>query len=257
LQKPRDLKYFYSREGKIILDESILSYNKKKQLINYKDVISKHNNLFNNINQALKNLCKEMKQVSDRMLEISNLFKEIDIESTNNKNHTKYYSNLELFFKEYSKKELQQINNISIELKEYLKYVNLQYISSLKELYDSFEYEHDLYYKVAQNLRKKKEFLYTNGPIEKWELSDKDKNIDIKNKEEVIKKILPKDTAIVHEIKKYLIYYATQFDNELQRVKESIEKQNKNAFTIFIGKNSNISGELNKFIALMKDKIKE
>jgi hypothetical protein len=100
LQKPRDLKYFYSREGKIILDESILSYNKKKQLINYKDVISKHNNLFNNLNQALKNLCKEMKQVSDRMLEISNLFKEIDIESTNNKNHTKYYSNQELFFKE-------------------------------------------------------------------------------------------------------------------------------------------------------------
>jgi hypothetical protein len=257
LQKPRDLKYFYSREGKIILDESILSYNKKKQLINYKDVISKHNNLFNNLNQALKNLCKEMKQVSDRMLEISNLFKEIDIESTNNKNHTKYYSNLELFFKEYSKKELQQINNISIELKEYLKYVNLQYISSLKELYDSFEYEHNLYYKVAQNLRKKKEFLYANGPIEKWELSDKDKNIDIKNKEEVIKKILPKDTAIVHEIKKYLIYYATQFDNELQRVKESIEKQNKNAFTIFIDKNSDISGELNKFIVLMKDKIKE
>ena len=44
-----------------------------------------------------------MKQVSDRILKISNLFNlfnEIDIESINNKNHTKYYSNQELFFKE-------------------------------------------------------------------------------------------------------------------------------------------------------------
>ena len=259
LQKPKDLKYFYSREGKIILDENVLSNKKKQKLKKIKDVISKHNNLFSNLNQSLKNLCKEMKQVSDRMLEISNLFKEIYTESINyshNNNYVQYYSNLELFFKEYSKKELKQIKNISIELKQYLKYVNLKYISSMKELYDNFEYEHNLYCKVAKNLREKKEFLYANGPIEKWELSDKDKNIDIKNKEEVIKKILPKDTAIVYEIKKYLIYYATQLDNEMLRVKESIEKQNKKAFKIFIDKNSDISGEYNKFIESMKDKDK-
>ena len=257
LQKPKDLKYFFSREGKIVLDENILSPNKKRKLILKKDEISKYNNLFNNLNKSLKLLCQEMKQVSDRMLEISKLFNEIytvSINKSENKNYCQYYSNLEIFFKEYSKKEMQQMTNISIELKEYLKYVNLQYTSSLKELYDSFEYEHDLYFKVAQNLRKQKEYQYANGPIEKWELSDKDKNIDIKNKEEVIKKILPKDTAIVAEIKKYFIYYATQLDSEFHRVKHSIEKQNNNAFKVFREKNVEVIGEFNKFLELIKDK---
>ena len=54
----------------------------------------------------------------------------------------------------------------------------MQYISSLKELYDEFEYQDDIYYKVSQNLKQRKELLYNNGPIEKWELSENEKNID-------------------------------------------------------------------------------
>ena len=139
------------------------------------------------------------------MLQISNLFKELnllqkkDIYNNNNINNT-FYSNLELFFREKSNIEIKEMNNITQELKDYIKFTNLQYISSLKELYDEFSYQNDLYYKASNNLKKRKEMLYTNGPIEKWELSENEKNIDIKNKAEVIKKILPKDTAIVKEI---------------------------------------------------------
>ena len=39
--------------------------------------------------------------------------------------------------------------------------------------------------------------------------------------------MLPKDSAIVNEIKKYLIYYATQLEDEGQRLKDSIDKNNK------------------------------
>ena len=161
------------------------------------------------MNELLKNLCQEIKQVSDRMLQISNTFKDLYNLSLN-----KFYSDLELFFREKSNIEIKEMNNISIELKEYLKFNNLQYISSLKELYDEFEYQDDIYYKVSQNLKQRKELLYNNGPIEKWELSENEKNIDIKNKKEVIKKILPKDTAVVKEIKKYLIYYAMRLDDD-------------------------------------------
>lgn len=236
VQKQSDLKYFYSRDGKIILDESYLGNNKKKKLEQIKNNISKHNNLFNNLDKVLKNLCQEMKQVSDRMIELGNIFKEINSYSkisSENKNFVKFYSDLELFFKEYGNKEYLQMINIKNELKEYLKFENLQYISSLKELYDNYEFEHDLYYKAAQNLRKRKETLFANGPIDKWELSEKDKNIDVTNKEEVIRKILPKDTAIVNEIRKHLIYYATQLDNEYQRLKEVIENQNINTYNLF------------------------
>lgn len=257
VQRPNDLKYFYSRSGKIVLDESILNNNKKKKLMKIKDNISKHNNLFTNLDQAFKNLCLEMKQVSNRMTEISNLFKEIYAVSLNNsekKSFCKCYSELQMLFKELGNNELKNMKNIAVELKEYMKFANLQYISSFKELYDDFEYEHDLYYKVSKNLSKKKEMLYTNGPIEKWELSDKDKNIDIKNKEEVLKKILPKDTAIVNEIKKYLIYYATQLDSEYHRLKDTIEKQNNDAYQIFKEKSLEVLEDENKYWKSLESK---
>ena len=135
VQRPNDLKYFYSRNGKIILDESILSNNKKKKLMKIKDNISKHNNLFTSLDKAFKNLCLEMKQVSNRMAEISNLFKEIYVVSLNNsenKSFCKYYSDLHLLFKELGNKELKNMKNIAVELKEYMKFANLQYISSFK-----------------------------------------------------------------------------------------------------------------------------
>ena len=244
--KPKDLRYFYSRDGKIILDDNIISANKKKKFSQIKETISKHNNSFINLDKALKNLCQEMKQVSDRMMEISNLFKEIYSKSMNSP-EKKFYSYLELFFKEYGNKGYQQMKIINIEIKEYLKFANLQYISSLKELYDNYNYEHDIYFKVAQNLRKQKEMLFTNGPIDKWELSEKDKNIDVTNKEEVMRKILPKDTAIVNEIRKYLIYHATQLDNEYQRLNEIIERKNNEAYDIFKRKYIEALQELKKF----------
>ena len=96
--------------------------------------------------------------------------------------------------------------------------------------------------------------LYTNGPIDKWELSEKDKNIDIKNKEEVLKKILPKDTAIVNEIKKYLIYNATQLDSEYHRLKDIIEKQNNDAYQAFKENSMKILEDENKYWKSLESK---
>ena len=89
--------------------------------------------------------------------------------------------------------------------------------------------------------------LFTNGPIDKWELSEKDKNIDVTNKEEVMRKILPKDTAIVNEIRKYSIYYATQLENEYQRLNEVIERQNNKTYDLLKKKYMEILRELNTF----------
>ena len=251
VKKPRDLKYFYSREGKIILDYKILSQNKKNKLTKIKEEIDKYNLQFNNINKLLKNLSNEIKQVSDRMLQISNAFKELNLIELNTKN--KFYTNLELFFREKSNIEIKEMNNITQELKNYLKFTNLQYMSSIKELYNEFEYENDLYYKASQNLKKRKEQLYTNGPIEKWELSDKEKNIDIKNKAEVMKKILPKDTAVVKEIKKYLVYYSIQLEQEYLRLKEINKKEDDKIFNIIRSKSLDNYEQLNNFFKLIID----
>ena len=86
-----------------------------------------------------------------------------------------------------------------------------------------------------------------NGPIDKWELNEKDKNIDVTNKEEVLRKILPKDTAIVNEIKRHLMYYATQLDNEYQRLKKVIDEQNEKVYISFKKKSKEVLSDLIKF----------
>ena len=257
VQKPRNLKYYYSREGNILLDENILKREKKKELIDIKFDISKNNKIFGELNVALKSLQKEMKQVCDRMTEISNMFKKLYDESINNSEKLgicKYYSDLSLFFKEYGNNEFQQMKNISEELKFHLKYLNLHYTVSIEELYNTFKFQHDLYFQVAENLKQKKEALYKNMDIEKWDLNPEDRNIDYNDKNLVMKKMLPNDTQVVNEIKKYLIYYATQLNNENLRLKDILENKNNNNFKKLKDKSKQILNEFSGFLELMNSK---
>ena len=257
VQKPRNMDYYYSREGNIMLDENILKREKKKELLDIKINISKSNKIFGELNVALKSLEKEMKQVCDRMTEISNLFKKLYDMSINNSEKLgicKYYSDLSLFFKEYGNNEFQQMKNISEELKFHLKYLNLHYTISIDELYNTFKFQHDLYFQVAENLKQKKETLYKNMDIEKWELNPEDRNIDYNDKNLIMKKMLPSDTKIVNDIKKYLIYYATQLNNENLRIKDVLENKNNTNFKKLKDKSKQILNEFSGFLELMNSK---
>ena len=257
VQKPRNMEYYYSREGNIMLDENILKREKKKELLDIKVDISKNNKIFGELNVALKSLEKEMKQVCDRMTEISNLFKKLYDMSINNSEKLgicKYYSDLSLFFKEYGNNEFQQMKNISEELKFHLKYLNLHYTVSIDELYNTFKFQHDLYFQVAENLKQKKETLYKNMDIEKWELNPEDRNIDYNDRNLIMKKMLPSDTKIVNDIKKYLIYYATQLNNENLRIKDVLENKNNTNFKKLKDKSKQILNEFSGFLELMNSK---
>ena len=257
VQKPRNMEYYYSREGNIMLDENILKREKKKELLDIKINISKNNKIFGELNVALKSLEKEMKQVCDRMTEISNLFKKLYDMSINNSEKLgicKYYSDLSLFFKEYGNNEFQQMKNISEELKFHLKYLNLHYTISIDELYNTFKFQHDLYFQVAENLKQKKETLYKNMDIEKWDLNPEDRNIDYNDKNLIMKKMLPSDTKIVNDIKKYLIYYATQLNNENLRIKDVLENKNNTNFKKLKDKSKQILNEFSGFLELMNSK---
>ena len=257
VQKPRNMEYYYSREGNILLDENILKREKKKELLDIKVDISKNNKIFGELNVALKSLEKEMKQVCDRMTEISNLFKKLYDMSINNSEKLgicKYYSDLSLFFKEYGNNEFQQMKNISEELKFHLKYLNLHYTVSIDELYNTFKFQHDLYFQVAENLKQKKETLYKNMDIEKWDLNPEDRNIDYNDKNLIMKKMLPSDNKIVNDIKKYLIYYATQLNNENLRIKDMLENKNNTNFKKLKDKSKQILNEFSGFLELMNSK---
>ena len=257
VEKPKCLSYFYSREGNMVLDENILKRDKKKELLDIKSDISKNSKILGELNAKLKLLGQEMKQVCDRMTEISNIFKKLYETSINNSeklNYCKYYSDLSLYFKEYGNHEFLQMKNISEELKFHLKYINLHYTVSIEELYNTFKFQHDLYFQVAENLKQKKEILYKNMEYEKWELNPKDRNINISDKKLVLKKMLPNDTRIVNDIKKYLIYYATQLNKENIRLKDVLEKNNNNNFKKLKDKSKQILNEFNGFLGLIKSK---
>jgi hypothetical protein len=257
VEKPKCLSYFYSREGNMVLDENILKRDKKKELLDIKSDISKNSKILGELNAKLKLLGQEMKQVCDRMTEISNIFKKLYETSINNSeklNYCKYYSDLSLYFKEYGNHEFLQMKNISEELKFHLKYINLHYTVSIEELYNTFKFQHDLYFQVAENLKQKKEILYKNMEYEKWELNPEDRNINISDKKLVLKKMLPNDTRIVNDIKKYLIYYATQLNKENIRLKDVLEKNNNNNFKKLKDKSKKILNEFNGFLGLINSK---
>ena len=257
VEKPKCLSYFYSREGNMILDENILKKEKKKELIDIKFDISKNSKILGELNISLKSLNKEMQQVCDRMTEISNKFKklyEISINNSEKLGFCKYYSDLSIYFKEFGNHEFLQMKNISEELKFHLKYLNLHYTVSIDELYSIFKFQHDLYFQVAENLKQKKELLYKNMEYDKWELNPEDRNIDINDKKLIIKKMLPKDTQVVNDIKKYLIYYATQLNKENIRLKDIIEKNNNNNFKKLKDKSKEILNQFNGFLGLINSK---
>ena len=257
VEKPKCLSYFYSREGNMVLDENILKRDKKKELLDIKSDISKNSKILGELNAKFKLLGQEMKQVCDRMTEISNIFKKLYETSINNSeklNYCKYYSDLSLYFKEYGNHEFLQMKNISEELKFHLKYINLHYTVSIEELYNTFKFQHDLYFQVAENLKQKKEILYKNMEYEKWELNPEDRNINISDKKLVLKKMLPNDTRIVNDIKKYLIYYATQLNKENIRLKDVLEKNNNNNFKKLKDKSKQILNEFNGFLGLINSK---
>ena len=257
VERPKCLSYFYSREGNMILDENILKKDKKKELLDIKSDILKNSKIFGELNTSLKSLGKEMKQVCDRMTEISNIFKKLYEMSINNSeklNYCKYYSDLSLYFKEFGNHEFLQMKNISEELKLHLKYINLHYTVSIEELYNIFKFQHDLYFQVAENLKQKKEILYKNMEYEKWELNPEDRNININDKKLFMKKMLPNDTRIVNDIRRYLIYYATQLNKENIRIKDVLEKTNNNNFKKLKDKSKQILNEFNGFLGLINSK---
>lgn len=248
VKKPNDIHYFYDREGKIILDDKVLDTNvEKKLLIDENNQINNYQKFYNKLNKSLKLLEKDINQVSIRMNEISELFKEIyemtilNNDSKNDENNKnlcdlninlcKEFNCLRNIFKELSENENYKIKKFVRESKNYFKYVKLKYSLAYKELYDNYEYCNRLYKKVSTKLNQRKEILFNEKDIKKWQISNKNVdyntlNINLNDKNECFEKMLPKENAIVRQIQKLLIYYATKLINEKQIIINGIDKQN-------------------------------
>lgn len=251
MQTPYQLNRFRSRSGKIIIDKTI--YKNIKEFDQIKENFTTNLTQLKKLSDSYKSLFTEMKQVSSRMLEISNIYNQIYTSSVKfgeNDNLIRSYASMEKLMKNWGYTELKQAMNIELEVREYFKYVHLEY-NSIKELYEKFDYTKNLYTKSEEKLILKKEELYKRGDVSKWLLPENEK-FDFNNKELAISKMLPNETNNVKNLKMLFYYHATSCKNEFNRMREVIGFQNQEASKLFYSKNSKVIEDLNKAWEIFK-----
>lgn len=167
-----------------------------------------------------------------------------------NKNLFESYKSMLTLIENWEYAELHCVLNVDLEVKEYFKFVNLQY-NAINELYDKYESQKNLYYKSKQKLLNKKEELFKKKEINKWELPNQ--NIDLNNKEEVFKFMLPNETKNVEKNKFLLFYFATCLKNEFHILREKIGIQNLEIYKQFYNKNIKVIEELNNTWMVFKN----
>ncbi len=249
---PALLNDIQTLDGKILLDRKILT--KPNIFKNIHQNFTKNQELLNRLITSYKRLFNEMKQVSNRMMEISDIYKRIyDLSSKmgENKNLCESYKSMQTLMENWGYAELHSALNIDLEVKEYFKFVKLEY-NCIKELYEKYDNQRNSFFESRDELDEKKERLYKEGDVNKWDLP-KEEKINMKDKETVINKMLPKETNQLYNLKLWLFYYATSLNEEFERIREIISIQNKITFKQFFDKNSKVIEELNKAFLIFKD----
>ena len=246
------LEKMQTRTGKIIIDTTILK--DPKTYSDIRENFTKNQTILTQIVQSYKELFKEMKQVSNRMLEICEYYKnlyQLSVKNGENTNLCKSYQSIQILMQNWGYTELQSALNIDLDVREYFKFVKLEY-NSIQELYEKYDYYKNLYLNSKEKLINKKEKLFKEGNVNEWDLP-KGEEIDITDKDKVIKKMLTNENNKLHNIKLFLFYYATSLKSEFERLREIIGYQNKEKFKHFYSNNSKVIDELNKAWLIFKE----
>jgi len=199
-----DLKKQHTRSGKIIINKNILS--DQKIFIKLKNNIDSNIDLLNQLQKKMSSLIKEINNISNRLNEISNISKKLYencVMNSENENILKSYNLIENFMNNIINFNNNFSKNIEINLKDYFKYVKLEYYS-IKELYDKYDYQQNLYMKYKEKI-----LINNNNNFQ----INENKNIE--------------------NIQLNLFFYANSFKNEFERLREIIGFNNMNNIKIF------------------------
>ena len=135
--------------------------------------------------------------------------------NSENENILKSYNLLEKFMNNIINFNNNFSKNLEINLKDYFKYVKLEYYS-IKELYDKYDYQQNLYLKYKEKI-----------------LSNNNNNNQIN------------ENKNIENIQLNLFFYAISFKNEFERLREKIGFNNINNIKTF---KNNIINSLSELI---------
>jgi hypothetical protein len=211
-----DLKKKHTRSGKIIINKKILS--DEKIFNKLKNNIDSNIDLIHNLQKKITSLIKEINNISNKLNDISIISKKLYencVMNSENENILKSYNLLEKFMNNIINFNNNFSKNLEINLKDYFKYVKLEYYS-IKELYDKYDYQQNLYLKYKEKI-----------------LSNNNNNNQIN------------ENKNIENIQLNLFFYAISFKNEFERLREKIGFNNINNIKTF---KNNIINSLSELI---------
>jgi len=225
-----------------------INNNNNQKIFNFKDFakikksIDFNLDVFKNINDTFSKLNKQLKEIGNLMKDLSNYFKNLNSfcsEALDNENLIKTYNSMELLMQNWGFTELQSSLNMELEIKEYFKYVFLEY-NSLKEIFEKCQKERTFLSEEKQKLKEKKEKLYQKGEKHKWGIENYNDNME---KEDIIKNMLPNETKAYKLLKSNFNNKYNILSNEFEKLQINIGLQNLEAFKNFYIKNIKVINE--------------
>lgn len=216
-----NISEFKTTNGRVNIE---INKNKLIYYENIKDNLSFNESLLIKLNENFKMLKTLMENLTNKIDDIAKIWDDLCQNSTkyfDGDDIIKTYEHMNKLFTNWSEALKRHSNLIHIDIREYFKYTKNNF-KSLKELVSHVENHKYTYTKNERNLINKKENLFKNGDINKWDLDIESRNNAnglIQDKGKALTKILYKDTSNVIELKKIYGFYLNRIIEEYERIK--------------------------------------
>ena len=247
-------------EYKELSGELILLYdeNYEKYFHNIKKYLKVQDEVFNKLNQNLKLFYKNITSTSENMNEIIN---NLGILHNINQNSLMKdtYQELQNLFKGWKKITIKQNNIIKTRIKHFFKYINM-INNSYKDILEKREVLNNKFMNESKKLKYKKEKLFLNKDINKFEIDENvqfDKQKILKDKKYAFRMMCTKETNNIMKMYKILGYGNKMAVTELKEmIKGNDNKyiENMNQFGEDFNPTINEISEIwNNFVLFTKD----
>jgi hypothetical protein len=164
------MKDFISLTGEL---DATFYQDKYNLSINIQKIIEKKRNLFLNLHNAVKEVITQFEILDTKMNNLSHAFYDLSNEYKNNFENEKYFENLGNFCKNLSDIYSKEKNFFTIDIKEYFKYMRLEY-DELDKLFNEYKYAKIIFEGHENNLNTyEKNKINNNEEIYKIELQKK------------------------------------------------------------------------------------
>ena len=213
-------------ENQTLIGRINIEVKKEKEIFfeNIKDNINFNESLLIKLNENLKLLKTQIENITLKIDEIALIWGELCKTSTkyfDGEDIIQTYDQMSKLFTNWSDALKRHNTVIHVDIREYFKYVKNNF-KSMKDLVYIVDTHKNTFTKNERYLINKKEDLLRKGDINRWELDAHDKdNISrlLQDKNLAFKKMIPKETNNVINMKKIYGYYLNRIIDEYERLK--------------------------------------